>query len=219
MWSYNYNNELYHHGVKGMKWGIRKDSYRTYGLHIRSSNEQVQRFSKAYQKQGYSKKDSDRYAKNYVKAQKILMTAGAIAVVGLAAYGAHKLGKNYLGATIRAGQIINRVEGNGVSKLNDLFYASKGRHDKERYKNIYASQILEGRYASIFGSNPKPAVLDIKANAKIKVASHNVGTKVFKDVLSRNHDAERIYLGSKKNVNNVSKKRIKRSIRAFQYKN
>lgn len=31
MWEYNYNhsNELYHHGVKGMKWGVRKknDSY------------------------------------------------------------------------------------------------------------------------------------------------------------------------------------------------
>lgn len=24
MWQYNYSSELYHHGVKGMKWGVRK---------------------------------------------------------------------------------------------------------------------------------------------------------------------------------------------------
>lgn len=46
MWTYNYTNELYHHGVKGMKWGVRKakEEYRTAKS---ASKEARKQFSKA----------------------------------------------------------------------------------------------------------------------------------------------------------------------------
>lgn len=52
MWTYNYQrpNELYHHGVKGMKWGVRHD---------RPSKGNTHTSSNSSTKRGLSKKTKD----------------------------------------------------------------------------------------------------------------------------------------------------------------
>lgn len=47
------NNELYHYGVKGMKWGVRKDGYRSHGVRAviaRKSNKRVDKGFKKWKK-------------------------------------------------------------------------------------------------------------------------------------------------------------------------
>lgn len=78
MWTYNniYNSpdELYHYGVKGMKWGIRR---------TRSTSDET---------------DQKNSKRGLTKGQKTAIKVG-VAVVGtaLAAYGTYKLG-NYIKA-------------------------------------------------------------------------------------------------------------------------
>ena len=65
MWIYNYNNELYHHGVLGMKWGVRKNpnrtSYRSTSLRsaiARRQNEKVDKSFKQWNKGSSNRSDA-----------------------------------------------------------------------------------------------------------------------------------------------------------------
>lgn len=70
-------NELYHHGVKGMKWGVRKNKTQS-------------------SKTANSKTNTQNTAKNRLtdKQKKALMIGGTVAVSCLAVYGGYKLNQH-----------------------------------------------------------------------------------------------------------------------------
>lgn len=70
-----YNDELYHHGVKGMKWGVRR---------------QIQTSMNSRRQRQAQMSPEERAAQRKRRAKRAAAVGATIAVAGLAAYGGHK---------------------------------------------------------------------------------------------------------------------------------
>lgn len=117
MWTYNYNNDyLMHHGVKGMKWGVRKDryeSFRTTRLRekLESGSLKGRKKDRVYAK--YNKqKNRDYKRKQYANK--------------------HGHVRNIAGGYFGRGLLI----GVGVAAATGAIYASKSKILKKGFSNV-----------------------------------------------------------------------------------
>ena len=118
MWSYNYPDELYHHGVLGMKWGHRTGTRHEENLSYRNSDKNSIAVSKTSEKKRVPVKEvnnniiktempAQKEAKSSVYSNKNLKlsdvkkknidTGIRVGTNMLAIYGAYKLAENAFG--------------------------------------------------------------------------------------------------------------------------
>lgn len=116
MWSYNQTNEIYHFGIPGMRWGIRRN--RT------TSSKKIAKVSKNKKNNGSSKK------KKAINKKKLVAVGAVAATTVLALYGANKLLDMKEKASIAKRYPIEKINGLGL----DADYA---KYYMENFKRIH----------------------------------------------------------------------------------
>ena len=184
------SNELYHHGVLGMKWGVRRyqnsngtltaEGRKKYGKTNGSSSSHRTKLESKYSSMGMNKQQARLQADRRIKLEKALAITAGITLAAAATYAGVKIGREYCDRTIKSGKVFKRISRSAIQNTNHNFYATDKMIDALKYKGMYGGGQLEG----ILGKN-KIYQHKIKINKDIRVASPNTARKVYKDLVDK----------------------------------
>ena len=205
---YIQTNALYHHGIKGQKWGVRRfqnkngsltpagrkrydddgeSSKKSYNIPKNKSMHRINLEDK-YQKQGMSKEQAEQAAAKRIRAEKFVVGAAAVTVAACVAYNKHK---NYsTDKIISKDTELHRIMGLGEKeqvRIGERQYVSYKKLDNMKYRGFMGEQQLSKAKSineqlkgrSAYGDQ-KVYDFTIKAKQDLKVASE----KRAKDTLS-----------------------------------
>lgn len=142
-------NELYHHGIKGMKWGFRRFQNKDGSLKAagrkryaddgekKSSNKKSETSSDAkpnskgliqkrreklverYIQKGYGLEAAETMAKQRMRTEAVLAAVGTVAVTAVAIKVSRRIGQDYFDHTFKSGKIIQNIGANKNANFKD----------------------------------------------------------------------------------------------------
>ena len=162
-------NELYHHGIKGMKWGVRRfqnedgslttAGKKRYGDESTGSDKKTSSnngsktprkgliarrkdsLTQKYIARGYSQTAAKTMAEQRMRTEAVLAVVGTVAVTAVAIKAARRIGQDYVDQTFKSGKVIQNIGANPNANFKDTpFFAAVNNSDKKAYGMMYPSE-------------------------------------------------------------------------------
>ena len=219
---------LQHFGIKGMKWGIRKDSKKTIALkkqlkrtmnrqkradlkaQIKDSQTQdhIDRFGLSHRQKnlkqkfielGYSKKNAEIAAVKKDQKQKKMMVFGSLALTAAVAYGAYKKYQYNVDTIIPKDQILGRIARDSNKTNHEGAYFYTNKHDAKKYNGLWVNQLNNAMTPDIFRKQ-------MKANENLKIAS----PKTYNKIVNKLYDTDSAFKKEMDSTINLYGKNYKR---------
>lgn len=162
-------SELYHWGIKGMKWGVRRfqnedgslttAGKKRYGDESTGSDKKTSSnngpktprkgliarrkdsLTQKYIAKGYSQTAAKTMAEQRMRTEAVLAVVGAVAVTAVAIKVARRIGQDYVDQTFKSGKVIQNIGANPDANFKDTpFFAAVNRADKKAYGMVYPNE-------------------------------------------------------------------------------
>lgn len=191
-----------HHGILGMKWGIRR--FQPYGKGSKSKGRFLGKkpkpkkgqkdkkdqngsskrdlrkasFQKMYEKKGLKKQEAADLAKRRVNMETAFKVALGVTVAAGTAYVVKKQLDLRMDKVIDMNTPLQRLTGNEANTLRNAFYATMDSKDNEKYKGLFG-QHLQQRGKEVY-------VKKLNTKGQIKVASQENARKIMEKMIQSN---------------------------------
>jgi hypothetical protein len=181
MWQYNYSDEMYHHGVKGMKWGVRRYQYTDGSL----------------TPQGERRYRDNNFDKVFATPVKKIINTAITKITG----------KQYVDDYLSKGITLSRIQ---TSKNFEkfAFYATYKKQDMDKYMGLFGKNLSSRAEKDASDAEKKAKVtgnkLDISNAKELRNKANN--TKVYQ---LRLEATKKLKIPSDENASNITVKLLK----------